>query len=100
MNENDHLIASLTHNSTEFHQALPNLKCLILICVSGKTANYKDTFGFVIRNLLFSVRCFFKVVYLSEVVFVALDLFHGIFLYTGTPGQPPPQTQYRDVPVS
>ena len=26
MNENDHLIASLTHNSTEFHQALPKFE--------------------------------------------------------------------------
>ena len=26
MNENDHLIASLTHNSTEFHQALPQFE--------------------------------------------------------------------------
>ena len=26
MNENDHLIGSLTHNSTEFHQALPKFE--------------------------------------------------------------------------
>ena len=61
MNEKNHLIASLTHNSTEFHQALPQFEMFDTnsCTVSGKTAKYEETFGFVIKNLLFSVRCVF-----------------------------------------
>ena len=100
MNENDHLIGSLTHNSTEFDQALPKFEMFDTNLCIWQNSKLQRHIWVCNQKLLFSVRCFFKVVYLSEVVFVALDLFHGIVLYTGTPGQPPPQPQYRDVPVS
>ena len=100
MNENDHLIGSLTHNSTEFHQALPKFEMFDTNLCIWQNSKLQRHIWVCNQKFVVLSEVFFKVVYLSEVVFVALDLFHGIVLYTGTPGQPPPQPQYRDVPVS
>ena len=104
MNENDHLIASLTHNSTEFHQALPKFEMFDAnLCIWQNSKLQRNIWFCNHKFVVLREVSFYKNKYkynLSEAVFVALDLFHGIFLYTGTPGQPPPQPQYRDVPVS
>ena len=59
VNEKNHVIASLTRNSTEFHQALPQFEIFDANSCIWQNSELQKTFGFIIRNLLFSVRCLF-----------------------------------------